>query len=425
MFILKIIAMKYFKRISDIELQHKLESSGGLLIRGIKACGKTESAKQFAKSVIELDQNDQVPLLMETAPKRLLLGDTPRLIDEWQEYPKIWNYIRHEIDNRNDSAQFILTGSSTPDENIKMHSGAGRFTILDMHTMSWQELGFSSGKVSLKTLFENQEIQINDHPTDLEFIVERLITGGFPGLIEKNISQATYINRAYVDLLSDIDMSRVSNIKRDPIKVRNLLRSLARNSATIVDLSTIESDIRFHELKDISRPTIYNYLDALERLMIIENQSAWSTHIRSSSQLRKSPKRHFADVAIAVAALGLDKESLLNDLKFTGFLFESLAIHELRVYAQANDAKVFHYRDSSGLEVDAIVQKQNSDWSAFEIKLGTGQIDEAAESLKKFVSIIDHKRVDPPKSLNIITGTGISYTRLDGINVISLSSLGY
>ena len=284
MFILKIIAMKYFKRISDIELQHKLESSGGLLIRGLKACGKTESAKQFAKSVIELDQNDQVPLLMETAPKRLLLGDTPRLIDEWQEYPKIWNYIRHEIDNRNDSAQFILTGSSTPDENIKMHSGAGRFTILDMHTMSWQELGFSSGKVSLKTLFENQEIQINDHPTDLEFIVERLITGGFPGLIEKNISQATYINRAYVDLLSDIDMSRVSNIKRDPIKVRNLLRSLARNSATIVDLSTIESDIRFHELTDISRPTIYNYLDALERLMIIENQSAWNTHIRSSDR---------------------------------------------------------------------------------------------------------------------------------------------
>ncbi len=306
-----------------------------------------------------------------------------------------------------------------------MHSGAGRFTILDMRTMSWQELGFSSGKVSLAALFEGGKVDIYDESAELEFIVERIATGGFPALIGKNIRQASDLNRAYVDLLAEVDMSRVSNTKRDPTKVRNLLRSLARNTATLVDMRTLESDIREKEYNDLSRPTIYDYLDALERLMIIENQPAWNTHIRSSSSLRKAPKRHFTDVSLAVAALGATKESLLNDVKFTGFLFESLATHELRVYAQANDAKVYHYRDSSGLEVDAIVQKYNGDWCAFEIKLGTGQIEEAAASLNKFVSILDDKNVQKPKSLNIITGTGISYTRKDGINVISLASLGY
>lgn len=417
--------MKYFHRISDKELEIKLNSAGALLIRGIKACGKTESAKQFANSILELDQNEQIPLLMETAPQRLLVGKAPRLIDEWQEQPKIWNYIRHEVDRRRETAQFILTGSSNPDETRKIHSGAGRFTILDMRTMSWQELGFSSGKISMKNLFRSEEIHIDDKPTELELIVERIVTGGFPALIGKNINQASDVNRAYVDLLADVDMSRVSNIKRDPIKVRNLLRSLARNIATMVEITTIESDIKEKEHTDISRPTIYDYLDTLERLMIIENQPAWNTHIRSSYSLRKAHKRHFADVSLAVAALGLDKESLLNDLKFTGFLFESLVIHELRVYAQANDAKVFHYHDTSGLEVDAIVQKHNGDWCAFEIKLGTGQIEEAAISLKKFVSLLDKKKVDYLKSLNIITGTGISYTRNDGINVISISSLGW
>ena len=417
--------MKYLSRISDSELERKLDSAGALLIRGAKACGKSESAKQFAGSVLELDQDEQVPILIDTAPKRLLLGKTPRLIDEWQVQPKIWNYVRHEVDNRKKSAQFILTGSANPVENVKMHSGAGRFTILDMRTMSWQELGFSSGKVSLLDIFEGKKIDIHDEPTKLEFIVERIIVGGFPTLIGKSVRQAMDLNRAYIDLLAEVDMSRVSNIKRDPVKVRNLLRSLARNTTTMVDITTLEADIREKENDDISRPTIYDYLDSLERLMIIEDQPAWSPHIRSSYTLRKSPKRHFTDVSLAVAALGANKDSLLKDVKFTGFLFESLVTHELRVYAQANDAKVYHYRDSSGLEVDAIVQKYNGDWCAFEIKLGTGHIEDAAASLKKFVSALDEKRVKAPKSLNIITGTGVSYTRNDGINVISLASLGW
>ncbi len=305
-----------------------------------------------------------------------------------------------------------------------MHSGAGRFTIVEMRTMSWQELGFSSGKISMAELFQGEKVDIIDQPTDLEFIIEKMIIGGFPTLLDKDTRQATDLNRAYIELLAEVDMSRVSNVRRDPLKVRSLLRSLARNTATLVEISALESDIREKENMGITRPTVYDYLDALSRLMILEDQPAWNTLIRSSYSLRKSPKRHFTDVSLAVAALGADENSLLNDLNFTGFLFESLVIHELRVYAQANDAKVYHYRDSSGLEVDSIVQKFNGDWCAFEIKLGTGQIDEAAANLNKFVSTLDLKRMKPPKSLNIITGTGISYTRQDGINVISLASLG-
>jgi len=416
--------MKYKERITDIELKRKLKASGAVLIRGAKACGKTESAKQFAKSTLNVDRDEQVSVLIDAAPKRLLIGETPRLIDEWQVQPKLWDYVRHEVDDRKKRAQFILTGSANPVETVKLHSGAGRFTIVDMRTMTWQELGYSTGKISVANLLKGANINVFDSPTDLEFIIERIVIGGFPTLLNKRVSQATDLNRAYVELLAEVDMSRVSNVNRDPVKVMSLLRSLARNTATLVEYSALERDIREKDNIGISRPTIYDYLDVLNRLMIVEDQPAWNTHIRSSYSLRKTPKRHFTDVSIAVAALGADKNALLNNLNFTGFLFESLATHELRVYAQANDAKVYHYRDSSGLEVDSIVQKFNGDWCAFEIKLGTGQIDDAAATLNKFVSILDTKKCKPPKSLNIITGTGISYTRKDGINVISLASLG-
>ena len=416
---------KYFSRISDEELKNKLDASGALLIRGMKACGKTESAKQFAKSIVSFDQDEQVSMLMQTAPQRLLLGETPRLFDEWQEFPKIWSYVRHEVDDRNEVAQFILTGSANPEETIKMHSGAGRFTVLDMRTLSWQELGYSTGEIRLKDLLESKIVSVYDEPLSLEKIVQRIVIGGFPSLINKSMRQAREVNQAYVDLVAEVDMSRVSNVKRNPSKVRSLLRSYARNSATLVDVTTLAADIKEKENVDLSRPTIYDYLDALERLMIIEDQPAWNTHIRSSSSLRKASKRHLSDVALAVAILGINEELLLIDVKFTGFLFESMVVHDLRIYAQANKAQVFHYNDSSGLEVDAIVQKQNGDWCAFEIKLGIGQIEEAAKNLIKFASIIDEKKTSKPKSLNIITGTGISYTRPDGINVISLASLGY
>ncbi|MCZ2101625.1 MAG: DUF4143 domain-containing protein [Chitinophagales bacterium] len=417
--------MKYSARISDAELMRKLDISGGVLIRGPKACGKTESARQFSKSILQVDQDPQVPLLMGTSPGRLLLGDTPRLIDEWQEEPKLWNLVRHEIDRRKSPGQFILTGSANPEESIKMHSGAGRFTMVDMRTMSWQELGYSTGKISLQALFSGHKIDIYDTTTELEMIVDRIIIGGFPALIGKKVAQAVDLNQAYVDLLAEVDMSRVSNIKRNPIKIRSLLRALARNTATQVDITTLTKDILEHEKSDITRPTVYDYIDALQRLMIIEDQPAWNPHIRSAASLRKNPKRHFTDVSLAVAILGLDQSALLNDLNFTGFLFESMVIHDLRVYAQANGAQVFHYRDSYNEEVDAIIQKHNGDWLACEIKLGIGQIEDAAKKLLKFANNIDTKKTKPPKSLNIITGTGISFTRNDGVNVISFSSLGF
>ena len=416
--------MGYISRITDKELQRKLNTTGAILIRGCKACGKTESASQFAKSILEVDIDENVPFLMETAPKLLLEGDTPRLIDEWQEQPKLWNMIRREVDKRKTTSQFILTGSANPDETVKIHSGAGRFTTLDMRTLSWQELGYSSGKISLKKLLEGENFDACSEHSELGFIIEKIIIGGYPTLIGKNISEANDINRSYINLLAEVDMSRLSNVKRDPTKVKNLLRSLSRNTATTFETSALEKDIFEKDSFSITRPTIYDYLDALERLMIIENQPVWNTHLRSSAMLRKAPKRHLSDVSLAVAALGATQKSLLNDLKFTGFLFESLVTHDLRVYAQANDASVYHYRDSTNLEVDAIVQKYSGEWAAFEIKLGVGQIDEAAENLKKFTSTIDTSKIAAPKTLNIITGTGMSYTRKDRINVISLSSLG-
>jgi predicted AAA+ superfamily ATPase len=406
------------------EISRKLNASGAVLIRGPKSCGKTETAKQFARSILQVDQDERIPHIMATDPKRLLFGETPRLIDEWQEEPKLWNYVRHEIDNRKSKAQFILTGSANPDEDVKMHSGAGRFTTVSMRTMSWQEMGYSSGKASLKDLLQGINPDVYDAGVDLELIIDRILSGGWPALMDSSVEDALLLNRAYIDLLVEIDMSRVSNVKRDPVKVRSVLKSLARNTATLVENTTIAKDIRDIDNKDISRPTLIDYLDALERLMILDDQPAFNTHIRSSASLRKSAKRHFCDVSLPGAILGLTKERLLNDLKYAGFLFESLVTHDLKVYAAANDANVFHYRDSTGLEVDAIVEQYGGNFAAFEIKLGVGMIDEAASNLIKFSNLLDENKTKKPSSLNIIVGTGMSFTRADGINVISIGSLG-
>ena len=416
--------MKYHSRIVEKEISKKLNASGALLIKGPKSCGKTETAKQFAKSIVQVDRDIQVPVIMGIDPQILLAGETPRLLDEWQEQPKLWNYVRHEVDDRKQKGQFILTGSANPDESISFHSGAGRFTEVEMQTMSWQEMGYSSGQVSIGHLLEGKDITYTKAELELDWILERMIKGGWPALIDQSVEDAILLNRAYVDLLADIDMSRVSDVKRDPQKVRSLLRSLARNIATEVDNATIERDIKMVEDADLSRPTIIEYLNTLSRLMIFEEQPAFNTHIRSANSLRKSPKRHFCDVSLAIAALKLNKEALMKDLNYCGFLFESLVYHDLKIYARANDAEISHYRDSTGFEVDAIIQQSGGAWAAFEIKLGIGRQDEAAENLKKLNSVVDTTKFTKPTSLNIITGTEMSYTRPDGVNVISISSLG-
>ena len=419
------IFMSYIKRLVEDELLAKMEASGAVLIKGPKSCGKTETAIQYAKSVLLMDRDPQVPVMMATNPQLLLEGETPRLIDEWQEQPEIWNYVRHEVDKRKSKGVFILTGSANPPEHVRLHSGAGRFTVLQMNTMTWQELGYSSGTVKMSDLLLGADINYYEPAISLESIIERICVGGWPTLINENYKNALNMNRGYIDLLCEVDMSQVSGVKRNPDKVRSLFRSLARNVATLVDNKTLEKDVKINESSELSRNTVSDYMDALSKLMILYEQPAFSPHIRSSASLRKSPKRHLCDPSLAVAALGLDKEALLKDIKYTGFLFESLATHELNVYAKTNDATVFHYNDSYGYEVDAIVQKRNGDYAAFEIKLGVGFIDEAAKNLKKFVGNIDIEKMETPKSLNIITGTGMSYRRPDGINVISLASLGH
>lgn len=416
--------MKYYTRIVEKEIEQKLNASGAVLIKGPKSCGKTETAKQFAKSILQVDRDEQVPVVMSINPQILLTGARPRLLDEWQEQPKLWNYVRHEVDDSKEKGQFILTGSANPDENVKLHSGAGRFTVVEMQTMSWQELGWSEAMVSLGQLLQGKPVSYFDMELPLELIIERMIKGGWPALLNVSLQDAILINRAYIDLLAEIDMSRVSSVKRDPLKVRSLLRSIARNVATLVDNTTLEKDIKKVEDADVSRPTIIDYLDALSRLMVFEEQPAFNTHLRSANSLRKSPKRHFCDVSLAVAALKLNKEALLNDLKYSGFLFESLVYHELKQYARANDAEISHYRDSTGLEIDAVVQQSGGAWAAFEVKLGIGMHDDAARNLLKFNNVIDSTKFPKPSSLNIITGNGMSYRRPDGINVISIASLG-
>ncbi|MGM0945473.1 MAG: ATP-binding protein [Bacteroidota bacterium] len=416
--------MAYIKRLIEGDLTRKMSASGAVLIKGPKSCGKTETASQYAKSILRMDRDPQVSVIMKTNPRLLLEGETPRLIDEWQEQPEIWNYIRHEVDERKSKGLFILTGSSNPPENVRLHSGAGRFTVLQMDTMTWQELGYSSGIVKLSDLLEGRILDYYEPAISLEDIIERICIGGWPTLLNEDYKNAMNMNQGYIDLLCEVDMSQVSGVKRNPYKVRSLLRSLSRNIATLVDNKTLEKDVKINENNELSRNTLSDYLEALAQLMILYEQPAFNPHIRSAASLRKSPKRHLCDPSLSVAVLGLDKEALIKDLKYTGFLFESLAIHELNVYAKANDATVFHYNDSYGNEVDAVVQKRNGDYAAFEIKLGVGYIDEAAENLKKFAANIDTGKMEIPKSLNIITGTGMSYRRPDRINVISLASLG-
>ncbi|WP_352421645.1 DUF4143 domain-containing protein [Proteiniphilum sp.] len=416
--------MVYKKRIIEQEITNKLAASGAVLVKGPKSCGKTETCLQFAKSVLRLDQNEQIEAFMATDPKRLLQGDTPRLIDEWQEQKKIWNYVRHEVDERKAKGQFLLTGSANPNDDVRLHSGAGRFTTVAMNTMSWQEMGYSTGQVSLSDLLSGKVASVYDEALTLDIIAERMIKGGWPALIDESVENSLLLNTSYIDLLCEVDVSRVSGVKREPHKIRSLLRSLSRNVATLVADTTLEKDLKLNENQNIARSTIIDYLDALERLMILYEQPAFNPYIRSSASLRKSSKRHLCDVSLAIAVLELNKDALLENLLLTGFLFESLVTHDLNIYAQANNAKVYHYQDSYGLEVDTIVQKYGGNYAAFEIKLGVGFIDEAAENLAKFVKNIDTNKMQLPQSLNIITGTGMSYRRPDGINVISLASLG-
>jgi len=412
----------YRPRIADKELVDRLEATGAVVVEGPKACGKTELARQIASSEVMLDVDEDARRAISVDPAIVLDGNAPRLIDEWQIEPDIWNHIRRAVDQRQKVGQFILTGSAVPSDDITRHTGAGRISRLRLRTMSLLESGFSSGEISLHGLIEGQFSACADPGLSVKEIVKRLCTGGWPGNLNLTLQAGLNAQRDYLEEIQRLDIVRVDGVRRDPNNVARVIRSLARNVATTVSARTLAADAGGAD-GPLDDDTVRDYLSALRRLMIIEEQPAWSPHLRSRSILRKTPKRHFADPSLAVAALGANPDRLLKDLKFLGLLFESLVYHDLSVYARALDATVFHYRDNTDLEVDAIVESRNGSWCAFEVKLGTGQVDLAASALLRFRNRIDVNKCGEPQTLGVIVSNGYGYQRKDGVRVIPIGAL--
>jgi len=417
------MAANYLKRIVDAELVELLDASGAVLIEGAKASGKTVTALQAASSSVMLDVDGNAREIASLEPAMVLAGDTPRLIDEWQIEPSIWNHVRREVDRRSRPGQFILTGSAVPADDAARHTGAGRFTRLRMRPLSLYEAGRSSGVISLRGLLDGHGQQSERTELSIASVAELICAGGWPGNIGKPLSAALRVNRGYVDEICRTDLSRVSGKRRDPIKVERLVRSLARNIATPVAASTLAADVGGSG-NGLKRDTAAEYLEDLERLMVVENQPAWSEHLRSRATLRTTPIRHFVDPSIAVAALRATPKSLLRDLKFLGFLFESIVIRDLRIYAQAAGARVYHYREQDGLEVDAIVEAADGRWVAFEIKLGERRIAEGAKSLERLSARARDSGHEPPAAIAVITLNGYGLAGGSKAGVIPIGALG-
>ncbi|HEY9428518.1 MAG TPA: DUF4143 domain-containing protein [Gemmatimonadaceae bacterium] len=415
--------MTYAPRVVDRELVTRLEAIGAVVIEGPKACGKTVTARQVARSEVLLDVDENARRAIEIDPKLVLDGPTPRLIDEWQIEPTIWNYIRRAVDDRGLPGQFILTGSAVPTDDITRHTGAARLTRLRMRPMSLFEAGRSTGAISLSGLLAGRPVRSQDPGLTIVDLTEQIVIGGWPANLSRTVQQSMQAVRDYMEEIRRVDIRRVDQTTRDPVKVGRLLRALARHVSTEVTIATLSTDAGGAD-GELARDTITDYLTALERLMIIEDQPAWAPHLRSRSRVRSSPKRHFVDPSLATAALRVTPERLLTELELFGLLFESLVIRDLRIYAQAADAAVLHYRDNTGLEVDSIVEGANGRWCAFEVKLGQGKVDEAAANLLKFAERVDTKKSGKPSMLGVIAGTGYGYMRRDGVAVIPIGALG-
>ena len=414
--------MTYQSRIADTELDQRLSSAGGVVIEGPRACGKTATARQKAASEVLLDTDEEARRTIAIDATLVLDGETPRLIDEWQVEPSIWNHIRRAVDNRARSGQFILTGSAIPADDITRHTGAGRLTRLRMRPMSLFETGHASGMISVAGLLDGASPRSPGTELSVRSVAELVSVGGWPGHLGRSLKQAQRANRDYLAEICRSDIERVDGIRRDPDKVRRFLQSLARNVATQVAVSTMAKDTGGAD-GALRENTAHEYLAALERLMIVEDQPAWTTHLRSKSSLRVRPKRHFVDPSLAVAALRATPERLLKDINLLGLLFESMVIRDLRIYAQAAEAEVLQYRDNTGLEVDAIIQAADGRWAAFEIKLGAARVDEGVANLLKFVERVDLDRCGKPSALGVIVSAGYGYVK-DGIGVIPIGALG-
>lgn len=403
-------------------LAQRLSSAGAVLIQGVKGSGKTETALQQATSIVQMDIDTTVKYQMEVDPNLVLNGAAPRLIDEWQVYPEIWNHVRHEVDTRKGTGQFILTGSSTALDTPHLHSGAGRISPMIMRPMSSHERGWSAGLLSLYGLLHGERPACDEVSFNLDSLVEQLVIGGWPGLLSSDVHGGLRHGRDYISAITEVDLQRASKRRHDPLKVMRLLRSYARNISTAASLATLSKDPEGSRYS-VTDETVAVYLDALRRLFIIEDLPAWNVHIRSSQLLRKGVKRHFVDPSLAIGALGLSIDTLKKDLRYTGVLFESMVIRDLRVYAEQHDGKVYHYRDSQGLAVDAIIEYADGTWAAFEIKMGFRAQDEGAQNLLKLADRIDYTKREKPALLAVITANGFAYRREDGVAVIPIGVL--
>lgn len=410
-------------RVLDSMLPQVLRRAGAVVVEGPKAVGKTVTAARVAASAVYLDTDANARTAAELDPALVLAGPTPRLIDEWQVVPGIWNRVRREVDARGSRGQFILTGSAVPADDLTRHSGAGRMARVRLRPMSLFELGRSSGVVSLADLMQGGAARAGDEGLTVPGLVDLLCVGGWPTTLGLAPGDALAAMGDYLGEVIRTDISAVDRVARDPGRVRRLLAAVARSVATPATVSTLAADAGGPD-GPLDQRTVADYLQALHRLFVVEDQPAWAPALRSRSRLRSGPKRHLADPVLAVAALGATPGRLLADLNHFGFLFESLVVRDLRVYAAAQGAQVLHYRDNTGLEVDAILELQDGSWAACEVKLGTHQVDAAAAGLKRFVERVDVAKAGRPAFVAVITATGYAYRRPDGVDVIPIATLG-
>ena len=418
---------KYKQRIADRILERKVLGKGAVLIEGPKWCGKTTTAKQLAKSVLDLGDSavlKQSSGLIEISPKTLLDGDTPRLIDEWQALPPIWDSIRSEVDRRGEPSQFILTGSSVlPEADETVHSGTGRFATIKMRPMSLYESGESTGTVSLKDLFEGKSIEVRQNELDVEEIAFLTCRGGWPWatIISKKVALDQAFD--YVDSVIQRDIQRVDKVKRSAERAKLLLRSYARNISQQVSYGTIKKDMLSNDASTLDEDTVADYIKALKKLFVIEDLAAWNPNIRSKAAIRTSDTRHFVDPSIGTAILGLGPKDLINDLKSFGFFFEDMVVRDLRVYAEALDGELYHY--SSGLECDTVLHRRNGSYALMEVKLGGEQnIEDGAKSMLALAENIDTGKMPAPSFMAVIVGVGqYAFQRKDGVYVIPIGCL--
>lgn len=419
---------EYLPRIADKLLEERLDAKGAVLIEGPKWCGKTTTAKQQAKSFISMDRPDmtkQYQQMAEISPNTLLEGETPRLIDEWQIAHNLWNTVRYEVDNRDEFGQFILTGSAVPHEfDDSMHTGTGRISRLLMRPMSLFESRDSSGEVSLKNLFEGENITAVDE-TSFEKIAFLICRGGWPRAIGLDEKPALFQAIDYFDAVVSTDISRVDSIKRDKEKAKRLLKSYARHVGTQSSLETIRQDMLANQSDTFDQQTLYSYLDALRKIFVIEDSPAWNPNLRSKTAIRTTDTRYFSDPSIATASLGMGPNDLLIDLNTMGFLFENLCVRDLRIYTDYLDGTVYHYRDRYGLECDAVIHLRNGAYGLVEIKLGGDKlIEEGAETLKDLASKIDTKSMSKPSFMMVLCAKSpFAYKRNDGVYVVPITAL--